>query len=142
MLYVVSWQILPEPFHQFHMRHFFLPCARSALCKTSRPSLYIRAAADIPGWSSCLTSRRYASVDRQYFFSTLWKLGLDGKTTRLSQATLRNTTAKVTSRGEFSESFPIRVGVREGDGLSCNSFQLHTSRLSENRQLHYHQELD
>lgn len=61
-------------------------------------------------------------MDRITLFKTLRELGLNDKINRLVQATLHNTTARVKFRGQLSESFSIKTGVSQGDGISCILF--------------------
>lgn len=62
--------------------------------------------------------KAYDSIDRATLFQTLREFGLDNKTREIIQSTLSNTSSKVKFRTEISESFEIRTGVRQGDGLS------------------------
>lgn len=68
--------------------------------------------------------KAYDSIDRQTLFNTLKEYGVDGKTLRLIQQTLTETTAKVKFMGEISEPFNIKTGVRQGDGLSPLLFNI------------------
>lgn len=62
--------------------------------------------------------KAYDSIDRESLFSVLKEFNLDSKTTNLIKETLSNTYSKVKFMGELSESFEIKTGVRQGDGLS------------------------
>lgn len=62
--------------------------------------------------------KAYDSVDRPALLAILRELGLDQKTHNLIQQTLHNTRSRVKFRGILSESFEIKTGVRQGDGLS------------------------
>lgn len=63
-------------------------------------------------------AKAYDSIDRETLYKILNELGLDNKTRRLINQTLRNTQSKVKFRGEISKPFNIKTGVRQGDGLS------------------------
>lgn len=62
--------------------------------------------------------KAYDSIDRESLLSVLEELGLDKKTTNIIKATITNTFSKVKFMGELSDSFEIKTGVRQGDGLS------------------------
>ena len=62
--------------------------------------------------------KAYDSVDRPTIMRILQEMGLDQKTHNLIQKTLTNTRSRVKFRGTLSESFEIKTGVRQGDGLS------------------------
>lgn len=68
--------------------------------------------------------KAYDSLDRQTLFLTLKERGIDKNTRKLVEETLMNTTSKVKFLGEVSESFKIKTGVRQGDGLSPILFNL------------------
>ncbi|KAI5751635.1 hypothetical protein M8J77_009428 [Diaphorina citri] len=59
--------------------------------------------------------KAYDCIDRVTIINTLSEFGLDRKTCNLINATLVNTTSKVKFRGELSEAFSIKTGVRQGD---------------------------
>lgn len=59
---------------------------------------------------------------RETLINTLFELGLDRKTCNLINATLSDTTSKVKFRGELSEAFSIKTGVRQGDLASPTLF--------------------
>ncbi|KAI5743680.1 hypothetical protein M8J77_021036 [Diaphorina citri] len=59
--------------------------------------------------------KAYNCIDRVTIINTLSEFGLDRKTCNLINATLVNTTSKVKFRGELSEAFSIKTGVRQGD---------------------------
>lgn len=62
--------------------------------------------------------KAYDSIDRLTLFKTLQEFGLDNKTREIVQSTLSETSSKVKFRSAISDPFPIRTGVRQGDGLS------------------------
>ena len=62
--------------------------------------------------------KAYNSVDHQSLFVTLKEQGLDCKTLALIRQTLTDTKAKIKFMGDISESFEVKTGVRQGDGLS------------------------
>lgn len=62
--------------------------------------------------------KAYDSIDRNTLIRILKDLGLDNKTRTIIRQTLTNTTSKVKFRGEISDAFEIKTGVRQGDGLS------------------------
>ncbi|KAI5726244.1 hypothetical protein M8J77_025735 [Diaphorina citri] len=69
-----------------------------------------------------LLSKAYDCIDRETLINTLFELGLDRKTCNLINATLSDTTSKVKFRGELSEAFSIKTGVRQGDLASPTLF--------------------
>ncbi|KAL1447407.1 hypothetical protein WDU94_005673, partial [Cyamophila willieti] len=66
--------------------------------------------------------KAYDCIDREILISTLVELGLDRKTCNLINITLMNTKSKVKFRGELSEAFSIKTGVRQGDLSSPTLF--------------------
>ncbi|KAI5738424.1 hypothetical protein M8J77_006867 [Diaphorina citri] len=66
--------------------------------------------------------KAYDCIDRETLINTLFELGLDRKTCNLINATLSDTTSKVKFRGELSEAFSIKTGVRQGDLASPTLF--------------------
>ncbi|KAI5743682.1 hypothetical protein M8J77_021057 [Diaphorina citri] len=66
--------------------------------------------------------KAYDCIDRETLINTLFELGLDRKTCNLINATLGDTTSKVKFRGELSEAFSIKTGVRQGDLASPTLF--------------------
>ena len=68
--------------------------------------------------------KAYDSIDRQSLFNILEEYNLDPKTNRLIQQTLTDTTSKIKFAGEISQPFPIKTGVRQGDGLSPLLFNI------------------
>lgn len=62
--------------------------------------------------------KAYDSIDRKTLMGVLEEFGVDKKTRNLISQTISNTHSKIKFMGEISESFEIKTGVRQGDGLS------------------------
>lgn len=62
--------------------------------------------------------KAYDSIHRPSLLKILRHFGLHPKLIKLIELTLTNTTSKIKFRGELSEPFLIRTGLRQGDGLS------------------------
>ena len=62
--------------------------------------------------------KAYDSIHRPSMMKILRNFGLHPKLIKMIELTLTNTTSKVKFRGELSEPFPIKTGLRQGDGLS------------------------
>lgn len=75
--------------------------------------------------------KAYDSVDRSSLFQFLEEKGLDYKTRKLIEQTLTDTKSKVKFMGEISESFDIKTGVRQGDGLSPLLFNIVLDKVME-----------
>lgn len=90
-----------------------------------KSTLKIRATRNLPTICTFVDFRKaYDSIDRQSLFNILEENNLDPKTRRLIQETLTDTTSKVKFNGEISQPFPIKTGVRQGDGLSPLLFNI------------------
>jgi sorting nexin-29 len=61
------------------------------------------------------------------------ELGIPLKLVRLTQATMKVTTAKVKIQNELSESFHIRNGLRQGDALACILFNTALQKIINQR---------
>lgn len=57
-------------------------------------------------------------IHRPSMLKILRNLGLDPKLIRMIELTLNNTNSKVKFRGKISESFKIKTGPGQGDGMS------------------------
>lgn len=68
--------------------------------------------------------KAYDSIDRDTLFDTLKEYHVDQKTINLIKLTLKDTISKVKFRGEVSDPFKIKTGVRQGDGLSPTLFNI------------------
>lgn len=62
--------------------------------------------------------KAYDCIHRSSMLDILRNLGLHPKLINMIKLTLVNTKSKVKFRGELSESFTIKTGLRQGDGLS------------------------
>lgn len=62
--------------------------------------------------------KAYDSVHRPSLLKILRNFGLHPKLIRLIELTLTNTNSKIKFRGEMSEPFQVKTGLRQGDGLS------------------------
>lgn len=62
--------------------------------------------------------KAYDCIHRESLLKILRHLGLHPKLINLIKLTLTNTKSKVKFRGELSEPFEIKTGLRQGDGLS------------------------
>jgi hypothetical protein len=68
--------------------------------------------------------KAYDSIKHEYIWRALEELGLSQKFIRLVKITLMGANAKVNFGGTTSSSFPVNVGLRQGDGLSVLLFNL------------------
>ena len=68
--------------------------------------------------------KAYDSIKHEYIWRALEELGLSQKFIRLVKVTLYGANAKVKFCGTTSSSFPVNVGLRQGDGLSVLLFNL------------------
>lgn len=68
--------------------------------------------------------KAYDSIDRSTLLDVLEDRGLDATTHAIIKETLSNTTARIRHRSTLSDSFEIKTGVRQGDGLSPILFNL------------------
>lgn len=62
--------------------------------------------------------KAYDCIHRNSLLKVLEEFGLHRKLVNLIRMTLTDTKAKVKFRGQLSEEFDIRTGLRQGDGLS------------------------
>ena len=62
--------------------------------------------------------KAYDSIDREVLLNILNEFGVDLKLLALIKATLTETKSKVKFLGCLSDSFQVKTGVRQGDGLS------------------------
>lgn len=62
--------------------------------------------------------KAYDSIDREVLLNILNEFGVDLKLLALIRATLTDTKSKVKFLGCLSDSFEVKTGVRQGDGLS------------------------
>lgn len=62
--------------------------------------------------------KAYDSIHRITLLRILRNLGLHPKLVKMIELTLTNTKSKIKFRGELSEEFEIKTGLRQGDGLS------------------------
>ena len=66
----------------------------------------------------------FDSIDRQTIKFILLKQGIPNKLVSLIMMTLNGTIAKVRIHGQFTDSFNVRSGVKQGDALSTAIFNL------------------
>jgi hypothetical protein len=68
--------------------------------------------------------KAYDSIKHSAIWKALEELGCPRKLIRMIQLTLKGANAKVRCGGATSESFPVGVGLRQGDGLSVFLFNV------------------
>jgi hypothetical protein len=66
----------------------------------------------------------YGKINGNQFYTAMQELDIPPKLVRLTQSTMKGTTAKVKIQKELSGSFHIRNGLRQGDALSCILFNI------------------
>lgn len=66
----------------------------------------------------------YDRIDHSYLWATLPTMRLDSFVIQLIQGLVENVEAKVHVNGNFTRSFPLERGVRQGDPLSLSLFVL------------------
>jgi sorting nexin-29 len=66
----------------------------------------------------------YDSIQRKKLYTIMYEFGLQHKLARLVRATMTGTEAQVKVQTEFIDTFEIRHGLRQGDGLAPVLFNL------------------
>ena len=66
----------------------------------------------------------YDSIRRDRFISAMYALGIPAKLVNMCRLTLADTKSLVKVDGEKSEPFITTKGFRQGDGLSCDQFNI------------------
>lgn len=73
----------------------------------------------------------FDKVNRNAIFNALEKIGIPHKLIRMVGLTLRNTKAKVRIGNDKSEAFDVKAGVRQGDALSAQLFNITLQAVME-----------
>ena len=66
----------------------------------------------------------YDSIARVELYTAMSEFGIPSKLIRLTRMTMTNVNSQVKVAGSLSRSFPVRNGLRQGDGLACVLFNL------------------
>lgn len=66
----------------------------------------------------------YDSISRDKLLTAMYTLGIPAKLVNMCRVTLNQTRSLVAAGGETSESFVTTKGFRQGDGLSCDLFNI------------------
>jgi hypothetical protein len=68
--------------------------------------------------------KAYASIQRKKLYTIMYEIGLPPKLVRLVTATMTGTEAQVKVQTELTDTFEIRQGLKQGDGLVPVLFNL------------------
>ena len=75
--------------------------------------------------------KAFDRVPRELLISKLQKCGINGHFHRVLQSIYKNDPACIKLENKITETFPINIGVKQGDNLSPTLFNLHLHDLPE-----------